>query len=300
MSLAQPLNAIRMFEDAVRRDPQFAVAHAGLADILSRLPVATDGPSHDAMERAKSAAEHAIAIHPDLAEAHTALGWIAFYGDWNWAESEHRFTRALQINPADFSAHVGFAHLLSNTGRFQDALHQIEQAMALEPTSPLAGTLRAEFLYHARRNDEAGDQLRKTLAAAPGFWIARHYLGVLHLQEGKIAEALTELELSRGSGGAYAPLAMLGYAKAIAGRQAEAAAVLHALVTASRQSYVPPYNIALVHHGIGNDADTLDWLERAYAERDVRMVFIAVDPVWDDLRTNRRFSVLLEKMNLTR
>jgi serine/threonine-protein kinase len=300
MSLAQPLNAIRMFEDAVGRDPQFAVAHAGLADILSRLPVATDGPSHDAMEHAKSAAEHAIAIHPDLAEAHTALGWIAFYGDWNWAESAQRFTRALQINPADFSAHVGFAHLLSNTHRFQDALHQIEQAMALEPTSPLAGTLRAEFLYHARRNDEAGEQLRKTLTAAPGFWIARQYLGLLHLRQGKIAEALAELESSRGSGGAYGPLAMMGYAQAVAGRRIEATTILHTLLTASKQSYVPPYHIALVHHGMGNDADTLDWLDRAYAERDVRMVFIGVDPVWDDLRMNRRFSVLLEKMSLMR
>ena len=175
MSLAQPLNAIRMFEEAVGRDPRFAAAYAGLADIYSRVPVATDGPSAEAMARAKSAAAQALAIDPDLAEAHTALGWIAFYGDWNWSESEKRFTRALQIKPDDFSAHVGFAHLLSNTGRFQDALHQIELAMALEPTSPLAGTLRAEFLYHARRFDDAREQLRKTLMAAHGFWIARQY-----------------------------------------------------------------------------------------------------------------------------
>ena len=119
MSLAQPLNAIRMFEEAVQRDPEFAVAYTGLADIYSRLPIATDGPSRDAMARAKSAAAQAIAIDRDLAEAHTALGWIAFYGDWNWAESEKHFMRALQINPNEFSAHVGFAHLLSDTGRIR-------------------------------------------------------------------------------------------------------------------------------------------------------------------------------------
>ncbi|HEY7443499.1 MAG TPA: winged helix-turn-helix domain-containing protein [Vicinamibacterales bacterium] len=300
MSLAQPLNAIRMFEEAVRRDPRFAVAHSGLSDIYSRLPVATDGPSDDAMARARSAAAQAIAIEPDLAEAHTALGWIAFYGDWNWAESEKRFTRALQINPDDFSAHVGFAHLLSNTGRFQDALHQIELAMALEPTSPLAGTLRAEFLYHARRYADAGEQLRKTLTAAPGFWIARQYLGLLHLQERNIAEALAELESSRRSGGVYGPLAMVGYTQAIAGRRAEATTVLRALTNASKQSYVPSYYIALVHLGLGDDSETLDWLERAYAKRDVRMVFIGVDPLWDGLRQNRRFAALLEKMNLAR
>jgi tetratricopeptide (TPR) repeat protein len=149
MSLAQPDNAIRMFEEAVRRDPSFAVAHAGLADICSRLPIATDGPSVDAMARARSAAAQATAINPDLAEAHTALGWVAFYHDWNWVESEKRFMRALQINSADFSAHVGLAHLLSNTGRHEAALRQIEQALAVEPTSPLAGALRAQFLFYA-------------------------------------------------------------------------------------------------------------------------------------------------------
>lgn len=298
MSLAQPNNAIRMFEEAVRRDPEFAVAHAGLADIYSRLPVATDGPSGDAMARAKAAAERAIALDSDLAEAHTALGWIAFYGDWNWAESEKRFTRALQINPDDFSAHVGFAHLLSNTGRFQDALHQIEQAMVLEPTSPLAATLRAEFLYHARRYDDAAQQLRETLSTAPGFWIARQYRGVLHLREGKIAEAVAELESSRGSGGAYGTLALIGYTQGVAGRHAEAITALRALMNASKDAYVSPYNIALVHHGIGNDTDALDWLERAYAERDVRMVFIGVDPLWENLRSNGRFGELLERMGL--
>ncbi len=93
---------------------------------------------------------------------------------------------------------------------------------------------------------------------------------------------------------------MIGYTQAVAGRRAEATAVLHALMNASKQSYVPPYYIALVHHGIGDDAETLDWLERAYAERDVRMVFIGVDPLWDGLRQDRRFDTLLKSMNLAK
>lgn len=297
MSLAQPDNAIRMFEEAVRRDPRFAVAHAGLADIYSRLPVATDGPSADAAARARSAAAQATAINPDLAEAHAALGWIAFYHDWNWVESEKRFTRALQIDSADFSAHVGLAHLLSNTGRHEAALRQIEQAMAVEPTSPLAGALRAQFLFYARRYDEAREQLRKTVTAAPGFWIARVNLGRLHLRDRNTAAALVEFESARRSGGRHGPSALIGYTHGIAGRRAEATGVLRALLNASRQSYVPPYHIALVHHAIGEDAGTLHWLERGHAERDVRMVFIGVDPVWDGLRQNRRFAALLKSMN---
>lgn len=297
MSLAQPANAIRMFEDAVRRDPRFAVAHAGLADIYSRLPVATDGPSTDALARARSAAAQATAINPDLAEAHTALGWIAFYHDWNWVESEKRFMRALQINSADFSAHVGLAHLLSNTGRHEEALRQIEQAAAVEPTSPLAGTLRAQFLFYARRYDEAREQLRKTVTAAPAFWIARINLGRLHLHDRNIAEALVEFESAQRSGGRHGPSAFIGYAHGIAGRRAEATGVVRALINASRQSSVPPYHIALVYHAIGEEAETLRWLERGYAERDVRMVFIGVDPLWDGLRQNRRFAALLKSMN---
>jgi DNA-binding winged helix-turn-helix (wHTH) protein/TolB-like protein len=297
MSLAQPDNAIRMFEEAVRRDPRFAVAHAGLADIYSRLPVATDGPSADAMARARSAAAQATAIDPDLAEVHTALGWIAFYHDWNWVESEKRFMRALQINSADFSAHVGLAHLLSNTGRHEAALRQIEQALAVEPTSPLAGALRAQFLFYARRYDEAREQSRKTVTAAPGFWIARINLGRLHVHDRKLAEALVEFETAQRSGGRHGPSPLIGYTHGIAGRRAEATGILRALMDASRQSYVPPYYIALVHHGIGEDAETMHWLERGYAERDVRMVFIGVDPLWDDLRQTRRFAALLKSMN---
>jgi DNA-binding winged helix-turn-helix (wHTH) protein/TolB-like protein/Tfp pilus assembly protein PilF len=297
MSLAQPDNAIRMFEEAVRRDPRFAVAHAGLADIYSRLPIATDGPSADAMARARSAAAQAAAINPDLAETHTALGWVAFYHDWNWVESEKRFMRALQINSADFSAHVGLAHLLSNTGRHEAALRQIEQALAVEPTSPLAGALRAQFLFYARRYDEAREQSRKTVTAAPGFWIARINLGRLHVHDRKLAEALVEFETAQRSGGRHGPSSLIGYTHGIAGRRAEATGVLRALMNASRQSYVPPYYIALVHHGIGEDAETMHWLERGYAERDVRMVFIGVDPLWDGLRQNRRFAALLKSMN---
>jgi len=298
VSLAQPNNAIRMFEEAVKRDPQFAVAHAGLADIYSRVPVATDGPSADAMARARAAAERAIAIHPNLAAAHTALGWIAFYGDWNWAESEERFQRALQIDPTDFSARVGLAHLLNNIGRHQDAVRQIDQAMTVEPTSPLAGALRAQFLFYARRYDDAREQAHKTLRMAPGFWIARITLGRLYLQERNIIDALAEFESAGHSGGSYGPSALIGYTNGIAGRRAEAAIVLRTLTTASKKSYVPPYYMALVYHALGHEAETLDYLERAYAERDVRMVFVGIDPLWDGLRQNGRYTALLGRMNL--
>ena len=299
MSLAQPHNAIRMFDEAVSKDPRFAAAHAGLADIYSRLPIATDGPSGEAMARAQSAAAHALAIDPNLAEAHTALGWIAFYAGWNWVESEKHFRRALQISPVDFSARVGFGHLLSNTQRHEEALRQIDHAISLEPTSPIAGALKAQFLFSAQRYDEAREQVRKTLAAAPAFWMAQVNLGRLHLRERNFADALASFTTARQSGGSYNPMSWIAYTQAMAGRPADATSVLRDLMNASRQSYVPPYHIAMVHHAIGDNAGALNWLERAYV-RDVRMVFIGVDPVWDGLRKNDRFSELLTRMNLVR
>ena len=124
MSLAQPRQAIQMFEQAVASDPEFALAHAGLANIYSRLPIATDGPSRGAIERARDAAVKALAVDNRLAEAYTALGWISFYHDWDWTQSEKHFTHALTINRRDFSAHLGYAHLLSNTDRLDEALKE--------------------------------------------------------------------------------------------------------------------------------------------------------------------------------
>ena len=138
------------------------------------------------------------------------------------------------------------------------------------------------------------------MGSAPGFWIARNFVGQLHLQKRNIAEALAEFEAARRSGGVYGPLAMVGYTQAIAGRRTEATTVLRTLTNASSQSYVPSYYMALVHLGLGDDSQSLDWLERAYAKRDVRMVFIGVDPLWEGLRQNRGFAALLEKMNLAR
>jgi DNA-binding winged helix-turn-helix (wHTH) protein/TolB-like protein/Tfp pilus assembly protein PilF len=300
MTLAQPQNAIRMFEEAVSRDPGFAAAHAGLADIYSRLPIASDGPSGDAMARAEAAANRALAIDPNLAAAHTARGWIAYYHGWDWAESEKSFEKALQLKPADFSARIGLGHLLSTTYRHDAALVQIDHALSVEPMSPIAATLKAQFLFYAQRYDESRDQVRKTLLAAPNFWIAQINLGRLHLRERNFPEALAAFTRARQSGGTYNPLSLIGYTEAMAGRSAASTSVLRELMNASKQAYVPPYHIALVHQAIGNQGDALDWLERAYAERDVHIVFIGVDPLWDGLRGHPRFADLLKRMRLAK
>jgi DNA-binding winged helix-turn-helix (wHTH) protein/TolB-like protein/thioredoxin-like negative regulator of GroEL len=298
ISLAQPRRAIELFERAVRRDPDFALAHAGLADIYSRLPIAADAPSREAIPRAKKAALKALEIDDRLAEAYAALGWIDFYYEWDWEGSEANHRRALEINPDDFSARLGYAHLLSNTGRHEEALREVDQSIKLDSLSPIANALKGQFLFHARRHSEAIEQLHKTLEVNPAFWVALVQLGRSYEQVGRHPEALEAFRKARESGGATAPLSLIGYTQGASGHKEEAERTLRELRSLSEETYVPPYNVALVYHGLGNTAEAVRWLERAYDERDVRMVFIGVDPLWDSLRGEPRFTGLLERMKL--
>lgn len=298
MSLAQPKNAIQMFEEAAKRDPGFALPLAGLADIYSRLPIATDGPSREPAQRARSSALRALEIDERLGEAFAALGWIGFYFDWNWSASELNFRKALELDASDFSAHLGYAHLLANTHRVDEALRAIDRALTIDSRSPIAATLKGQFLFHARRHDEARHQLISTLQSSPAFWIARVHLGRIHLHDGRFGDAIEAFEGGRGAGGSWTPLALIGYTHAVAGRTAEARRVLEELTSASRVSYVPPYHLAVVHAGLRETDLVMHWLERGIEERDVRMVFLGVDPLWDPIRGDARFAALVQRLKL--
>jgi DNA-binding winged helix-turn-helix (wHTH) protein/TolB-like protein/Tfp pilus assembly protein PilF len=298
MSLAQPAQAIEVYEQAIRRDPEFSLAHAGLADIYSRLPIAADAEPRPAMTRAENAARRALALDSDLGEAHTSMGWIHFYSSWDWAASEASFRRALRINPGDPSARLGYAHLLSNTGRHDEALRQIDEALKLDPFSPLARTLRAQFLLNAGREQAGAQELDRVLQRHPSFWIALHQRGRIEERGGRYDQAVATYTLARQSTSSREPLALLAHVHAAAGRDAEARRFLEEVEAIAQRAYVPPYFLALAHAGLGDDEEALQWLERGWEARDVRMVFLAVDPHWDDLRRHPRFVALLEKMKL--
>ena len=300
MSLAQPRKAIDFFEQALRRDSNFALAYAGLADIYSRLPIAANIPSHEAIPRAKESALKALEFDDRLGEAHTALGWINFYYEWDWESSEAAYRQALEINPEDFSAHLGYAHLLSNTGRHEEALREVDQALRLDPLSPLANALKGEFLFHARRYPEAIEQLHKTLEINPTFWVALLQLGKCYEREGRYEEALEAFRKARESGGTTAPLSLIGYTYAVSGRRDEAERTLRELRALSEKEHVSPYRVAAIYNGLGDSDEALTRLERAYGERDVLMVFLGVDPQWDALRNDPRFMRLMEHLNLTK
>lgn len=298
VSVAQPNRAVRMFEEATRRDPKFALAYAGLSDIYSRLPIAAEVPSSSVMPRAKEAAFRALDLDLELSEAHSALGWIHFYYDWQWQKSEQAFRRALAMNSSDFSARLGYSHLLSNTGRHEDALRQVDLALVADPESPIAEALKAQFLFHARRNGEAIQQAEKTLAANPNFWVALVQLGRSYAREGRVDAARQALEKARQTPGNTTPLAYLAVVAAASGRTADALAILGELEELAKSGRASTYNVAMVQQALGRQDEALALLERAFTEKDVRMVFLGVEPVWDSLRNHPSFAALVERMRL--
>jgi DNA-binding winged helix-turn-helix (wHTH) protein/TolB-like protein/Flp pilus assembly protein TadD len=299
MDLAQPLRAIELFEAAVGRDPGFAAAHAGLADIYSRIPIATDTPSREPIAKAKAAALKAVGIDDRLPEAYAALGWIDFYYEWDWRSSEANYQRALDLNPDDFSAHLGYAHLLSITSRHEQALREVDRALVTEPRSPIASTLKGQFLFNARRYGDAAEQLRSTLESHPTFWIALLHRGRLYERDGRYEEALAAFSKAKEAGGSWTPVALSGFTQAASGHRQAAERTLSEMRAAAERTYVPPYSFALVYQGLRDTDNALRWLERAYEDRDVRMVFLGVEPAWDSLRADLRFGGLLKRMNLT-
>jgi DNA-binding winged helix-turn-helix (wHTH) protein/TolB-like protein len=298
LSLAQPRQAIEMFEAAIALDPDYASAHAGLADILSRVPIATDTPSKEPMARARALAARALALDPELGSAYAVLGWIGFYHDWDWPGSEANYLRALALDAEDFSARLGYAHLLSNTGRTTEAIAQVDLALQADPLSVLAGTLKGQFLFHGGRLRESREQLEATMRHSPGFWIAQVVLGQLHLQEGRLHEAVAAFEQAAASGGNSMPKGLAAYAHARGGNDLWAREILDALQRANNPP-VPPYVVAMVHLGLGEKAAALAALERGYGGRDVWMAFIGVDPIWRPLHDDPDFADLLQRMNLT-
>src|ERR1039458_1133488 len=281
-----------------RSEPTYARAYAGLADCYITLPMTSDMPSKDCFPKARAAVSKALELDGNLAEAHTSLGTIRFWFDWNWSGAEECYQRALEINPNYVVARLYRAHCLSNAGRHEEAIAEINRAVRLDPLSPILSTLLAEFLYHARRYDQAVTQFHNAVELAPRFWIAHLNFAKVYEQIGEHGRAIAELELARtSSDGNTEPISLLGYVLAKGGRHTEAENALAELIALAGQKYVPPMNIALLYAGLGKQDLIVEGLERGIRDRDVRVTFLR-DPKWDRLRENPRFREILRQVRL--
>jgi DNA-binding winged helix-turn-helix (wHTH) protein/Flp pilus assembly protein TadD len=291
--------AINLYEKVIAADPNHARAHAGLAEAWRGLAIVGQVPSQDAFPRAKRAAERALALDERLAEAHVALGWIAFSFDWDWERAERALTRAIQLEPANPDAHRAYAHLLSNLGRHEEAILEIARARERDPRGLLVRGLEAQFLFYAGRYAEAEERLLRTLEMDPDFWVAHQGLGRVFFARGQTPEAIDALRRARElSGGAPEPTTQLAYALAASGANADAMELLRELEVRSSTGYVPAYSFAIVANGLRDRDRALSELERSVAAREVQATFIKIDTRWNWLRADPRFDTLVQRIGL--
>ncbi|MGH9701644.1 MAG: tetratricopeptide repeat protein, partial [Candidatus Acidiferrales bacterium] len=235
--------AIEYFRQATQIDPRLAIAYAGLADAYDVLPITSDASPREAFPESERAAMQALKIDPGSAEAHCALASVRFWFNWDWAASEEHSHRALARNPSYARAHLRLAHMLSNTGRHEEAILEIDAARQIDPFSSIINTLCAEFRFHARRYDEVLPLLARTFELDPNFWVAHIVLAKLRQFQGFYEEALAASQKARDfSGGNSEALALMGYTNGLMGRTREAEQMLAQLMLLGTQQYVPQYN----------------------------------------------------------
>jgi tetratricopeptide (TPR) repeat protein len=286
--------AIAFFQQALERDARYALAYAGLADSYFALSFYSDAPSRQYFPKATAAATKALEIDDTLAEAHVALGNTFMYYDWDWPGAEREYRRGLDLNPSYALGHRSYASYLSGMGRHREALAETTRSQELDPLSLDINTMAGRCYYHARQYDEAIKQYRKALEIDPGFGIARQFLGKAYAQKGLYREALAEQqEAGRGSS---EPPSVMGFVYAASGRPREAQHVLEELQAMREQQYVPPWSIVRVYAGLGQKDQAFAWLEKSIQERDERLVWLKVDPMFDSLRSDPRYGELLRRL----
>src|SRR3989441_3546725 len=288
--------SLEYFQQAIERDPNFALAYSGLADTYDLLaaPDAIGGmPPNEAMPKAKAAALKALEIDDTLAEAHVSLAHVNYYYDRNWAAAEREYKRALELNPNYPTAHQWYAVYLMSAGRFAEALAQTRRAQELDPFSLPINMTPGWVLLNARQYDQSIEQLRKTLEMDPHFILTHHRLGLVYEQKGKYDEAIAEFrEVINLSAGKPLGITALAHAYALAGKRAEAQKTLVESQEISKQRYVSSAAIALTYAALGDKDQAFTWLEKADKERDGTLARLKVDPRFDSLRSDPRFADL--------
>ena len=297
-------NAIEYFKKAIAADPDYALAYVGLADaylVLGGFGIATLAPK-DAFPKAREALVRALDIDDTLAEAHASFAYCLGNYYWDWTVAEREFKRALELKPGYATAHLWYGFIyLAAMGRLDEAIAELRQALELDPLSLPTGSNIGLLLYVARRYDEALEHFRKNLEIDRSFFYTHWQMALAYEQLGRYDEAIAGYQQAIAlSATSTLPRALLARTYALSGRKSEATALLDQLCELSTQSYVSPYRIAAVYAALGDKDRAFKWLEHAYDGRDCWLIWLAVDPVVDELRSDKRFADLLDKLGLGR
>lgn len=292
--------AIEYYQQAIDKDPNYALAYVGMGNSFRGLGGALGFASPgSAAPQAKAAIMKALAIDDTLPDAHAALADFKLSYEWDWPGAEREYRRAIELNPNQASAHRGYGTYLQSLGRFDEAVAERERNRQLDPTWPDAIANVGYPLYYARRFDQALEHYRKALELDPDYSWGHLWIGQVYVQQGRYAEAIAKIKKAIAlSAGNTRDIATLGHAYAVAGKRSEALKVLAELQERAKHKYVSPYFIALVYVGLGDKDQALAWLEKAYQERHPYLILIKVEPVFDVLRSEPGFQDLVRRIGL--
>jgi eukaryotic-like serine/threonine-protein kinase len=288
---------VQFFREAIESDPSFAAAYAGMADCFITMATNIPLPPRETMPKAKAAALRAVEIDDGLAEGWASLGAVRWWFDWDWEGAEEAYRRAIDLNPNYANAHDGYAMLLSARGRFDEAVEQISKASDLDPLSLIIAVHAGWPFYFARDFESAIRRFRKALELDENFIPAHGWLGMALGQQHRYREALDAfgraLEVDR------IPIltTMLAHTHAIAGERETSLQLLADLMATARKRYISPYDIAVIHAGLGDTRAALEQLQAALEDRSPWMVFLPVDPRLDGLRDEPAFGEIVAALH---
>lgn len=291
--------AIRHFEHATEKDPNYALAYVGLANCYNLLSYYSDVSPNESYPKAKEAVMRALVIDENLAESYNSLAYIKIRYDWDWEGAEKEFKRAISLNPNYATAHFWYSELLQTASRFDEAYDEAKRALELDPISPIINTNLAHIYSKARQYDKAIEQLRKTLEMAPDFVYAHQVLGWNYLYKQKHDEAIVEFKKTvELSGPSTVLLGAMGYAYALAGEQDKAIEILKDLEKRSKKRYIRPTTMIFLYIALGKMDKAFEWLNKAYEQRFELLIYLKVNIEYDPLRKDPRFKEMLRKVGL--
>ncbi len=293
-------SCIAFFQQAIEKDPNYALAYTGLADAFGILSFYAALSPMDAMPKARAAAMRALEIDKDLAEAHSSLAFVKALFDWDWAGAEKHYRRAVKLNPAYATAHhwYGLVHL-TPLGRFDEATKEIKRAQETDPLSLPVNAAMGIHLYFRGEFEASIEQSQKVLTLEPNFWVAHYVLGWAYEQKGDCAQAIQSFEKAKSINNAPLLTAALGHCYAASEQHEKAQSTIEELKTISREQYVSPTGIARIYTALGEKEAALEWLEKACEDHSTELVWLKIDSNFDPLRSEERFKNILRRINFT-
>jgi len=278
----------------------YAVSYGGLAEAYTLSSYYSAVPPRETFPKAKAAAEKALEIDDTLVEALTTQAYVKFIYDWDFPAAEKDFLKAFELNPNYAPARFWYGECLIYLGRFVEGIAQINRAQQLDPLS-LVYSSNLGWAYHiARQDDQAITQLQKVLESDRSFHMAYFYLGMAYESKGMYKEAIAAYEKSRDLSGGYPGITGLGHAYAVSGRRDEALKIVAQMESDAKQSNrIRATAFSIIFAGLNDRDKAFEWLEKAYEQRYEGVIFVKVQPYYDNLRSDPRYYELLKRIGLT-